>query len=171
MWAEAQISRRVIALSVLSPPPMFAVVHAIQTGLPSSGLLKLESEGREPCKACFSPSSRPFCKAPREGRLVSAASQKVPDRVPGDTECYHCLDSLKKERKAYGKKGGRRDMMESTQMCPEVSQFPSNKITLKLLKNVLLRFKFAFKLNHWNLMKWPNQIHYDTAVQSRVILV
>lgn len=35
---------------------------------------------------------------------MSAASQKVPDRVPGDTECYHCLDSLKKERKAYEKK-------------------------------------------------------------------
>lgn len=67
MWAEAQISRRVIALSVLSPPPMFAVVHAIQTGLPSSGLLKLESEVREPCKACFLPLLVPSVKHPERG--------------------------------------------------------------------------------------------------------
>lgn len=102
-------------------------------------------------QSMFSPSSRPFCEAPREGRLVSAASQKVPDRVPGDTECYRCLDSLKKERKAYEKRG-RRHMMESTQMCPEVSQFCLNQTTLELFKssqqNVLLRIKFAFKLNH-----------------------
>lgn len=51
-------------------------------------------------------------------------------------------------------------MMESTQMCPEVSQFCLNQTTLELFKsfqqNVLLRFKFAFKLNHWNLIKWRN---------------
>lgn len=35
---------------------------------------------------------------------MSAASQKVPDRVPGDTECYHCLDSLKKGEKSLWKK-------------------------------------------------------------------
>lgn len=55
-------------------------------------------------QSMFSPSFRPLCKAPREGRLVSAASQKVPDRETGDPECYNCLDSLKKERKAYEKK-------------------------------------------------------------------
>lgn len=86
-------------------------------------------------QSMFSPSSRPFCKAPREGRLVSAASQKVPDRVPGDTECYHCLDSLKKDKKAYEKKRGRKQMTESTETYTKVSQFFSYMTTLELFQN------------------------------------
>lgn len=71
------------------------------------------------------------------------------------------------------KKRGRMHMMESTQMCPEVSQFCLNYTTLELFKSsqqtVILRCKIAFKLNHWNSLKWPNQSPYDTIVQSRVI--
>lgn len=65
---------------------------------------------------------------------MSAASQKVPDRVPGDRECYHCFDSLKKDRKAYEKRG-RKHMMESTQMYTKVSQFCPYTTTLELFQN------------------------------------
>lgn len=106
VWAEVLVSKRGIVSSVLCPSLLFSVIHAIQTALPSSGLLKLESERREPCKACFSFS--PSCrKGLRGGRLVSAVSQKVTACVPGDTGCYHLTDE-KREEKLFGK-GERKD--------------------------------------------------------------
>lgn len=86
-------------------------------------------------QSMFSPSSRPFCKAPREGRLVSAASQKVPDRVPGDTECYYCLDSLEKQRKAYEKKRKKTHDAKHTNVYQSITIL-LNPTTLEPFQNV-----------------------------------
>lgn len=99
MYAEALVSKRGIVSSVLSPPPVFAVIHAIQTASPPVACSSLKVKEGNHAKHVFS-SSLPCHKTLREGRLVSAASQKVPARAPGDTECYHSFDRQKERRNA-----------------------------------------------------------------------